>query len=171
MRKKLCSSKGMTLTELLVALMIVALIGVSLTVGVNGAVKVYRDATRLYEAETLCGTILTYLEDEFRFSRNIRNQTAGGERTVIFDSQVFGKDVAVFVNDNGKIEIGEIGKSSSRSKLLSDKAYTSGLKVSEDDCKITYDEASGQVTIKIAVSSDNTGAYVEHTVEVAPVDD
>lgn len=168
MKEKLRSSGGMTLTELLVALAIVALIGMSLTLGVGNAAKIYRDATRVFEAETLCGTILTYLEDEFRFSRNIQVKTvAGAEPEVVFDSQVFGKDVKVLVED-GKVKIkGE----SSEFDLLSNKAYTSGLKVNKDESKISYDKDTGLVTIKIAVGSDDTGAYVNHTVTVAPVDD
>lgn len=164
-REKLCSSKGMTLTELLVALMIVGLIGVSLTVGVNGAVNVYRDATRLYEAETLCGTILTCLEDEFRFARNI--QTGAGETVTAFDSQVFGSGVNVEVDTDGKVLIGG-------SKLLSDAAYTSGLRVledkdSEDRYDISYDTSTKQVTIKITVGSDVTNTAVAHTVKVVPL--
>ncbi len=159
MREKLRSSKGLTMVELLVTLMVVSLIGVSLTAGINSAVTVYRDSTRLFEAETLCGTILTYLEDEFRFSRNIRN--AGGG--VVFDSQTFGNDVRVSVED-GKILVGDL-------PLLGTKAYTSGLKVSEEDCEIDYDEAKDQVSITIAVSSDVTKARVEHTVTVTPVGD
>jgi len=159
MRKKLRSSRGMTLTELLVALMIVSLIGVAMTVGVNGAVKVYRDSTRLYEAETLCGTILTYLEDEFRFGRNVHEES--GE--VRFDSQAFGNNVAVLVDDDGKIEVGGI-------QLLSSTAYTSGLKVLKDECNITY--SGGQVTVKIAVGSglETADTHVEHTVKVAPLE-
>jgi len=173
MREKLRSSKGMTLTEVIVALMIVGLIGVSLTVGVNGAVKVYRDSTRLYEAETLCGTILTYLEDEFRFGRNIAQ--AGG--SVTFDSQAFGNGVEVLVDDNGKVLIGkDVG---SGFGLLGDTAYTSGLKVVKDDCEFSYNKDENWVEIKIAVGSSKTDGssgsdtyvtYVAHTVKVAPVD-
>jgi len=166
MKEKLRSSKGMTLTELLVALAIVSLIGVSLTVGINSAVKVYRDATQLYEAETLCGTILTYLEDEFRFGRNIKSQS----REVIFDSQDFGKDVKVSVED-GKVLVmkKDATDTASASKLLGDSAYTSGLMVLESDSEISYDKAKGQVTITIAVGPGAGKTYVKHTVKVAPV--
>ncbi len=171
MREKLRSSKGMTLTELLVALMIVSLIGVALTVGVNSAVKVYRDSTRLYEAETLCGTILTSLEDEFRFGRNIRNQTVGSDTEVRFDSQTFGNDVKVILDGEGKIKIGQTESSSFQ--LLNSKAYTSGLKVledtaSKDNYDISYNTSTKQITIKITVGSDI--ASVEHTVTVAPLE-
>jgi len=158
MREKLRASKGLTMVELLVTLMIVSLIGLSLTAGINSAVTVYRDSTRLFEAETLCGTILTCLEDEFRFSRNIHKNAAG---EAVFDSQTFGGEVKVSVEE-GKILIGGF-------PLLGDKAYTSGLRVLEEDCKIDYNEAKDQVSITIAVSSDVTKARVEHTVAVTPV--
>jgi len=178
MRKKLRSSEGMTLTELLVALAIVALIGIALTVGVSSAAKIYRDSTRLFEAETLCGTILTYLEDEFRFCRNIDNESlpGGSGETVVFDSQLFGKDVRVFV-DNGKIKIGKKNDpptpdpptpdSPELFDLLSDTAYTNGLMVQK--CDIFYDKTSNQVTITVAVGPDDTHTYVKHKVTVVPV--
>jgi len=170
-RKKLRSSAGMTLTELLVALAIVALIGMSLTVGVNSAAKVYRDATRLYEAETLCGTILTYLEDEFRFGRNIHNENVAGSthKEVVFDSTAFGNDVKVIV-DGGKIKVGK-EPASSYYDLLSTTAYTSGLMVivKDDKSKISYDESSGLITITIAVGPNEDTVYASHTVTVIPV--
>ncbi len=170
MKEKLRSSKGMTLTELLVALAVVSLIGISLTAGINSAVKVYQDSTRLFEAETLCGTILTYLEDEFRFGQNIHND--GGK--VVFDSQVFGKGVRVDVKD-GKILIGkdvtDPSVAFSGVELLSEAAYTSELMVNK--CNIIYNDSSGQVTIEIAVGpdADASKAYVTHKVTVVPVDD
>ncbi len=184
MKEKLRSSRGMTLTELLVALAIMSLIGVSMTVGINSAVKVYRDATRVYEAETLCGTILTYLEDEFRFGRNIRNKTVtvGTEpyTEVIFDSQSFGKDVKVSLAD-GKVLIVDKDTPAPAApaavsapadpvpdtKLLADRVYTSGLMVK--DCIIVYNETTKKVTITVAVGPDEHNTYAEHTVTVAPV--
>ncbi len=177
MKKKLRSSKGMTLTELLVALAVVSLISMSLAVGVSSAANVYRESTQLFEAETLCGTILTYLEDEFRFGRNIRTETTGeGAETktkVIFDSQTFGNDVEVVVQ-NGKIWIkNSTGSADPGFALLGDKAYTSGLKVLEsaDKSMISYDESNGKVTIRIAVGPNTDKTYAEHTVTVVPVDD
>ncbi len=160
MREKLRSRKGMTLTELLVVLIIVSLIGVSLTVGVGGAARVYRDATRLYEAETLCGTILTYLEDEFRFGRNIQN--SGG--TVTFDSQAFGNGVKIGLND-GKVQIENAGLGINF-PLLGGTAYTSGIQV--QNIATSYDGAKKQVAITVEVSA-GTGDPVKHTVTVAPL--
>jgi len=159
MREKLRSSKGMTLTELLMALLIVSLIGAALTVGVNSAAKVYRDSTQLYEAETLCGTILTYLEDEFRFGRNIRTDGT-------FDSLAFGNGVGVHVDD-GKVYVGTAGDPNAA--LLSDGAYTSGLKALK--AEINYQNPGGRVQIVITVGVGPGGPdnYVEHTVTVVPV--
>ncbi len=164
MKKKLRSSKGMTLTELIMALVIVSLIGVALTTGINGGVRVYRDATRLYEAETLCGTILTYMEDEYRFARNIQDDGT-------YDSQTFGNGVKA-VADDGKILIelppaAPAGSGPTSYKLLSDTAYTSGLKVSTYSA--SYDSAKGQVEITVAVGPDGTSQYVKHSVKVAPL--
>lgn len=156
MREKLRSSKGMTLTELLVALMVISLIGTAMSVGISSAVKVYRDSTQLYEAETLCGTILTCLEDEFRFGRNVHKQD-GGDGVVIYDSRSFGNDASVTLSD-GKVLIKNMA-------LLGDAAYTSGLKVLK--CNITYD---GKVTIEIAVGPGEGKVCAEQTVTVTPLE-
>ncbi len=173
-RKKLRSSGGMTLTELLVALAIVALIGMTLTVGINGAAKVYRDATRLYEAETLCGTILTYLEDEFRFGRNVDNVSVAGSTEVIFDSQTFGNDVKVILENEadaekyGKVKIVDSTDSTIKFDLISPSAYTSRLVVNK--CEISYDKDTGLVTVAVAVGPDKDTVYASHEVTVAPAD-
>lgn len=174
MRKKLRSNRGMTLTELIVALAIVSLIGVSLTVGVNGAAKVYRDATRLYEAETLCGTILTALEDELRFGTNFQPDETTN-MLVTYESPVFGGGMCVNL-DGDKIYIG----SGDSNKLLSDKSYTSQLKVSKCDVKCTgtkTDPEGNKTVTKLEITvgvtdpynTDDSTNYVEHTVTVAPV--
>lgn len=161
MREKLRSSKGMTLTELLVALMVVSLIGTAMSLGINSAVKVYRDSTQLYEAETLCGTILTCLEDEFRFGRNVHEDSSGD---VVFDSRSFGNNARVTISNEGKVQIGG-------AELLGAAAYTSDLKVlkdeSENGSKISYED--GKVTITIAVGTDSK-VCAKQTVTVAPLE-
>jgi len=176
MREKLRSSKGMTLTELLVALVVVSLIGTALSVGINSAAKVYRDATQIYEAETLCGTIITCLEDEFRFGRNVHDNTNGD---VVFDSWSFGNDVKVTFPE-GKVLIGDVNlaevlyvnSGGGNRKLLGDMAYTSGLKVlnGDEQSKISYNDTDGQVTIKIAVGPDDETVYAVQEVTVAPLE-
>jgi len=126
-----------------------------LTVGVNSAVRVYRDSTRLYEAETLCGTVLTCLEDEFRYGRDIKTS---GKAVTTFDSQTFGNDVKVSLDGEGKVKIGVY-------QLLSKAAYTSELEVS--GCNIEYE--SGKVAITVTVKSEVTKASVTHTVRVSPL--
>ncbi len=158
MKRKLLLHRGMTLTELLIALMVVSLVTVALVMGAVSAAKVYKESTQLFEAETLCGTILTYLEDEFRYGSNIRLD----DGLVVFDSQTFGNGVSVSILD-GKVLIGG-------NQLLGDAAYTSRVKVlsEKDDFNISYDNENEQVIIKVAVGS-NKGTYVQHTVRVRPI--
>jgi len=185
----------MTLTELLVALALVSLISLALAVGVSSAAKVYRSATRLYEAETLCGTILTCLEDEYRFARNIQ---ADGS----FDSQTYGNGVKAYLNGEGQVYIGSSGTPPAApgtpetpvalaepvtpgmpdpyaldSALISGGAYTSELKVTKLEI-ILHDgggtgggsgvkKISAEITVGVKAGSGDDGANVEHTVTVA----
>ncbi len=163
MREKIRSCEGMTLVEMLVTVVIVTLVSMAMAVGISSAVRIYRDATQLYEAETLCGTILSYLEDEFRFGRDIKTDASG---KVTFDSQIFGDDVGIQVV-GGKVQVGGF-------PLLSDAAYTSGLVVSkidpadaEPEINVEYD--GDKVTITVAVGPNTISSYVKHKVIVAPL--
>ena len=131
---KLRSRRGMTLTEVLVALLILSLVTVGVAAGVGASVRVYRQATEASDAHMLASTLSTALMDELRYARDIQ---ADGS----FTSDTFGEGVSVGLND-GYVEIGN-------EKLLSEAAYA-GLRV-KDSITVTY--AGGVFHVELTVQS------------------
>ena len=128
------SNQGFTLTELLVSLAIVGLIGVAIAAGMPTAMKVYRQATVSAEAATLSGSLTNLIADELRFSSSI---TGGGEN-LRFDSMNYGPQVTLSA-ENGRITFGETG-------LLPDSAYTGDLLA---DVSLQYENRLFHVTLTL----------------------
>lgn len=131
---KLRSRQGMTLTEVLVALLILSLVTVGVAAGVGASVRVYRQAAEASDAQMLTSTLSTALMDELRYARDIQ---ADGS----FTSDTFGEGSSVEVSD-GRITVGG-------EKLLSDAAYA-GLRV-KDSVTVTY--AGGVFHVELTVQS------------------
>ena len=131
---KLRSRQGMTLTEVLVALLILSLVTVGVAAGVGASVRVYRQATEASDAHMLASTLSTALMDELRYARDIQ---ADGS----FTSDTFGEGSLVGVTD-GRITVGG-------EKLLSDAVYA-GLRV-KNPITVTY--ADGVFQVELTVQS------------------
>lgn len=131
---KLRSRQGMTLTEVLVALLILSLVTVGVAAGVGASVRVYRQATEASDAQMLVSTLSAALMDELRYARDIQSDGR-------FTSDTFGEDSSVGVTD-GRITVGG-------EKLLSDAVYA-GLRV-KDPITVTY--AGGVFHVELTVQS------------------
>ena len=97
--KKIASRKGMTLTEVLMAVLILSLATVAVSVGVRASMGVQRQSVDASDAQLLVSTISTALMDELRYARAV---DADGS----FTSSQFGQHVSVGVNGDGHITIG-----------------------------------------------------------------
>ena len=155
MRRKLRSQKGFTLTEALVAVAILGLIGVALAAGIPTAVRVYRSVTLNAEANVLCSTLSTAIADELRFAERIAEK---GD-TVQFQSATFGPNACFYVNENGHIQIGE-------QDLLSVKAYTGNLRAK---LKLTYSYGCFHVELQIVQGTETENALATASLDVRPL--
>lgn len=129
----------MTLTELLSAVLILALVAAGTAAGVSASLRVYRQSTALSDAQTLTSTLSIALMDELRFARN----TAGGG-TAVFTSSTFGPNVRVDANADGHVTVG--GK-----ELIGSGAYA-GLTA---ETGVYYFDGLFDVTIKVCRAGDN----------------
>ena len=133
-RKKLRSRRGFSLSELLVVLAIMSLVGMAIGVGISTAGKAYDEITMNSEASALCGTLAVELSDELRFAGHI----AGGGDTFTYASARFGANAGVGTDAAGHVTIG--GR-----QLLSEAAYM-GLAA---DVNARYE--AGYFLVKITV--------------------
>ena len=141
--KKLRSQSGMTLTEMLCALVVLMLISSLLAVGVRFAVQTYRTSMADSQAQMLCSTVTTAIADKLRYCSGVTS--AGGK---------------VFIKDIGSVESDEQGSffqvdedtgqivmqsDSEKKQLLGAKSYPRGLKIRE---------------LKVAFSTDTAGTVL-----------
>ena len=130
-KKKLKSKKGFSLTELLVAIAIVALLSTILVTGVNLAMRSYAAVTDESNAQVLLSTCATMLRNELANARVIKTENntvryqRGDSNNVLTLKMADGE---ITVNDN---------------QFISDVTATNDLHVSFDS--ITY--ADSQFTI------------------------
>lgn len=93
MRKKLNSESGLTLVEMLCAVVILILLGLLLNTGLQMAVHSYRSLTALSEAELLLSTAVDAIADDLRYARNVTDGAG-----VTYDSDSYGKGVRLDVD-------------------------------------------------------------------------
>ncbi len=136
---KLASRRGMTLTELLAAVLILALVAAGTAAGVSVSLRVYRQSTALSDAQTLTSTLSIALMDELRCARD-----PGGSDTAVFTSSTFGPNVQVDTNVDGHVTVG--GK-----ELIGSGAYA-GLTA---EAGVYYYDGLFDVTIKVCRASTN----------------
>lgn len=137
-RKKLVSKRGLTLTEVLVAVLIFALLSVVIVYGTTAALHIYRKGVMASEARTLTATLTQSLSNELRYAQNIRVT----DDAVTFDSREFGADVTI-KSEDGRVRI---VSNSGVYDLLGSKAYTNGLQA---EVNVTYTD--GLFTIDLTV--------------------
>lgn len=76
------SSSGVSLTELLTAILIMSLVMAGAAAGLTTAIRVYRQMTLKADAETLLGTTITVLTSELRTSSKNNLSGEGGAQTM-----------------------------------------------------------------------------------------
>lgn len=70
-KNKLKSKQGFSLSEILVALVIMSLTGAAIAVGISVAASAYIDITDSSEASILCSTLTTQIADQIRFADDV----------------------------------------------------------------------------------------------------
>ena len=138
LRRRLRSRRGLTLTELLLAVAIMGILFSAIATGVSAAAKVYRKSVAVSDAQTLSTNVINALENELRYARNIED--TGSECR--FDSDIFGSGVSV-TSDGGRIKIGGYD-------LMAEGAYPSGLSA---EAAVSYAEDARLFTVEVTITS------------------
>ncbi len=137
MKRKMLSSAGYTLIEILAALAVLSLMLLALGAGTASSVRVYRQSTALSEAGVLSSTLFEALADELRFASHI---TTRADSTLDTYTSVYHGPHASLTVHGGRVLVSD-------RPLLGEKTYTD-LDASAD---ITY---SGGVFDVVVVVTD-----------------
>ena len=158
--KRLGNSRGMTLTEVLCATLILLLISSMLTVGVSFGVRTYRESMALSEAQVLCSTLTSSIRDKLRYSGDV------GDNMFIqgVGSTGNGGGGSFALNSDGEVVI--LTADDEEFKLLGSASYPQGLRVSVPGGAgaqlVSYDKTRGIFTVAFAVE-DAQGKVLKET--------
>ncbi len=148
MRKKLSGASGLTLVEMMAAVVILILLGLLLNTGLQMAVSTYRAIVAQSEVELLLSTAVDALADDLRYARNV-------EADGTYTSDSYGEGTTLGLDAEGQL-VAQCGTGEKR--VLSTGAY--GLNrayrmsaVAEDKEIVTWNDASGTFTIELRVET------------------
>ncbi len=168
---KLKNNKGLTLTELLCAIIVMLLVTGVMVVGIRLGTQAYVKSVSMSEAQQLCSTLTTKVSDELRYAGTIKVDST--TNTVKFFSKSFGKkdnDLRSFTqNEDGQVTLGE-------TKIITSTSYPHNLKAKVDlsykpdfdDDANTVDNGVFTATITVYRTSE-TAVLATTTFQVEPL--
>lgn len=159
-KKKLHGEKGLSIVEMLAAVLVLSLLCIMLFTGLNMAVDGYRSMIAEAETQLLLSSVSNVLSDELRYAREVATSADG---TLSYTSISYGRYTTLELND-GQLEAG--GK-----RILAAGAYGNGAyRIS--DFNFSYDEATGLFTVFVKVlGEDNITAETELLIQCLNADD
>ena len=159
-KQKRKSKAGFTLVEMLCALVVMVLVSCLMAVGVRVAVKAYQTEVMHSEAQVLCSTIRTKVNDELRYAGSIY-LTTNGEFSSFF-SQNCGDKAYYSTNADGQVIL---TSGTGDHKILPAKSYPYGMKASVEITN--YNTTTRIFTVYVQVTeSDGTTVLSDSTFQV-----
>ncbi len=155
--KKLRNNRGMTLTELLMAILIVSISTSLVGVGIRLAVNSYKACMEVSQAQMLCSTLTADISDKLRFSGSVR-ETSGNIDEIFI--QELGKVANFAVNRDGILTLD--GR-----PIINSGAYPRGLKLS--DFSIKFDSDTNIFTVKFNVINDQSNTVISQEFQVKKI--
>lgn len=152
--KRRSSRAGFTLTETLIAVVILALMSAAGAAASGAVLSTRNDMMEVADAQVLASTVLETLADEIRFGQDVRVQDSTGELRL--NSLSFGADAVFTVGDDGRVKaVSDAlkGKGGEFALLLPDSAYTT-LRVKTLSFEKETDSGgvpTGAVVIKLTI--------------------
>lgn len=160
--RKLKSRAGMSLLEVLCAVLILLLVSVGMTSAVTLAANQYQKSLRNSEAQVLFSTLRTVLSHELAYTSYIENDPNLG--VIILPPSIpldysYG---AITTDDSGEKGYGQIvfanpNDSTERNFVLSKAAYTKGLLAKVTS--ITYSNTTHYFTVYLSIGYNGTEYY------------
>ena len=153
-QNKLRSRRGMTLMEMLCAVVGVILISGLLTTGIQLSVRTFRRCMAFSQAQTLSSTLTTAITDKLRYCG-----TVTGDGKSIFIQDVGNVESGAFtVDDQGQVLLGT-------QKLLGKKTYAQGVRVRGLDLGYSSAERMFTVSFDITDGGDTVLAHSDFRVK------
>lgn len=173
--KKLRNRKGLSITELLTAMLMLGLMTAVVATAVNLSSREYMRSVNAAGAQTLCSTLTMAVEDELRFAENISG--SGEDYTYFSRSRGGGANSSiVIVDENGALQTGGNPKGYLAVRNLADQlkhftgmsSYTNGLKASITS---SWDAAERIFSVSLSIIDTEDRTLASSTFRVEPFAD
>lgn len=99
-KRRLKGTAGVTLGEMMVAVLIMSFLTLAVSAGVGTAVKVYRTEKEYSESRVLANSILLAMTDELRYASELNINGDGSE--ICYDSAMYGYDTVMKIQQQGE---------------------------------------------------------------------
>ncbi len=153
MRRKLAGHEGLTLVELLAAVVILILLGLILNAGLQMAMTSYRAMIAQSETELLLSTLADILADDLRYAEDVAAREGMLDS---YFSDSYGEGTGLRL-ENGKVYADGGGNSGLR--VLPDGAYGLNGRYEVDAMEIGY--ADRVFTLKLSVKEKDGDIHAE----------
>lgn len=155
MRRKLGEESGLTLVEMLAAVVVLILLGLMLNTGMQLAVRSYRTMIAHSEVQLLLSTLADALGDDLRYAQEVETD-AGGKLTAYQDAS--GDTVSLVIGPDGQVYAGE-------KRILPPGAYGRGA-YAVKTMDISFAEADSCFTVELKVGQKTGEISDERTFTV-----
>lgn len=167
-RKKIKNNSGMTVFELLCAVLILLLVSSGMASAVSLGVRQYQKSIRDSEAKVLYSTLMTVLSNELAYTTDIRVDAVDGSgkgNVLQFQSQnyVIEGNLSTLMTDEsgdkgyGQILLGNSKNTSENMRVLGKAAYANGLLAKVTS--ITYDNSNCCFSVYLSIGYQGTECY------------
>lgn len=174
LRRKRNNRQGFTLVELLCAMLVMALLGMVVSVGISTAVRIQRESTFIAHSDVLTATLNTSMSDVLRFSSvNTQKTEERDDGRIYFSNQEYMiTDGYIFVDTDGHVGVHMNDTDDTVRYFISNGTYT-GLEVqaegaaSEGGFSLSYDKDTRLFTGSYTVREKTSGEPLTKTSEFA----
>ncbi len=153
--KKLHSKRGMTLVELLSALIILSLVTGGMAAAVSLGSQQYQKSMRDAEVMVLYSTLMTVLSNELTYSTDIRVDNQGNVLRFMSQNYVIEGNLSTLMTDDadgngyGKVLLGNSENTDEYMSVLGKASYTRGLSAKVTEFKYNNEDHYFSVTLSI----------------------
>jgi len=153
--QKLYSSRGMTLVELLSALIILSLVTGGMAAAVSLGSQQYQKSMRDAEAMVLYSTLMTVLSNELTYSTDIHVDAQGTVQRFMSQNYVIKGNLSTLMTDDsdgngyGKVLLGNSENTDEYMSVLGKASYTRGLSAKVTEFKYNDEDHYFSVTLSI----------------------
>ncbi len=164
---KLRDREGMTIVEILMAIIVLLLVTAMVTTAIDLGIKHYRRSTMRSEARVLNATLIKAVQDELRYAEEISSPAGSGIGGFKYKSKsrVMNNEVYFDYGSGGELLLKKVSDGSGVG-LVSSKSYVFDIK---PELTISWSESDRLFSCELKIKEDAGAELVSSTFGVKPL--